>query len=527
MEVFMKKLITAMLALCLLVSLAACSGGSNVDSFLKEVSGLWYSNGNSEGEMLRIKEDGSWEYYAGGSDNDMTDSGGKDSMSYDETFENWFFDSSTEQGTTYSVEPEDNETLKFSGVLFVRAEISSGLSEYNGEWYLDGDSEQEFYRFENGDWDLWTARVDGGRTTESNGHLVYKGGENKRLTITDGWGDVNIECTFNGDNEINADGKTYVRLNGLTEDYDMTFDSAEEENAESSETSNLELVYGEYYYLDGDSEAYYFYFYDESAFDFFSSEAGVTYPGVYSVDGNTITLNYDDGDTGSLTIEEGGAAVVTDSGDRCTITVADSGEADAEETDTEAVYDVFGDYYQSIDREIDAYSYLSFYPDGTLTMYYDGDEFDATYEVSGDRLTITNSGNGETIELTVLDEDNLFNGSSGVSFVRWDAYDNADGGGDDIEASADQTDISGYYYCYYGSDATGDTLYFNSDGTYEAVSSDGTTGTGEWSFDEWGELQLSGDAVLTLYDETVSELMLHIASDGELYYGTDYVFSKE
>ncbi|MDR1559609.1 MAG: hypothetical protein LBS84_07935, partial [Clostridiales bacterium] len=220
----MKKFITALLAICVIISVTGCSGGSgDLKSFLAKAEGDWYMRGDSSSEMLRISEDGAWELYEppeSGGERFVGEHGGADSIVYDSENKNWSFGG---EKYIYSCEMTGDGQMTFKGVTFVTANESRNLSErFDGKWYLNGDSEQDYYIFEDGRWDFYE-RIGRGYASTETGYLTYRGGDTKELTVT---GDRSAVFSVAGDDEIKLKdgGQSYLRLEGV--DYDDSGSSA-------------------------------------------------------------------------------------------------------------------------------------------------------------------------------------------------------------------------------------------------------------------------------------------------------------
>jgi hypothetical protein len=299
----MKRFITALLAICAIISITGCSGGSgNLNSFLAEAEGDWYMRGDSSSEMLRISEDGAWELYVlpeSGGEKLVGEHGGADSLRYDSEHEEWRFEG---EKYIYNGKMTGDGQMLFKGVTFVVAEESRNLSErFDGKWYLNGDSEQDYYIFEGGRWDFYEKIGMGYASTET-GYLVYRGGDTKELTVT---GDRSAVFSVVDDDEIRLKdgGQPYLRLEGLDDD-------------DSDSSANAGIVTGKFYFLNGDIDSYSLYFYDEEYVDFDTPE-GETHEGTYSIDGNTMTVIFTEtGIVNILEIEDDGTALLDEQGER-------------------------------------------------------------------------------------------------------------------------------------------------------------------------------------------------------------------
>jgi hypothetical protein len=300
----MKKFLTALLAIGVIISIAGCSGGGggNLKSFLAKAEGDWYMRGDSSSEMLRIAEDGAWELYVlpeGGGEKIVGDQGGADSITYDSEDKVWNFGG---ENYIFDCEMVDDGEMIFKGVTFVTAVESRNLSErFDGKWYLDGDDEQDYYIFDGGRWDFYE-RIGLGYASTETGYISYRGGDTKELTVT---GDRSAVFSIVGDDEISSKdgGQSYLRLEGL--DYD-----------DSGSGANAGITTKSFYYLDGDMSSYSLYFYDEEYVDFDTPE-GETFEGTYFIDDNYLVITFTEtGIENILQIEDGGATLLDEQGER-------------------------------------------------------------------------------------------------------------------------------------------------------------------------------------------------------------------
>jgi hypothetical protein len=311
----MKKFTTALLAICAILFITGCSGGSgDLKSFLAEAEGDWYMYGDSSNEMLRISEDGAWELYMlpeSGGEKFVGEQGGADSSVYDSENKVWNFGG---EKYIYNCEMTGDGQMFFKGATFVAAHESRNLSErFDGKWYLDGDSEQDYYIFENGTWDFYES-IGMGYSSTDTGYLVYRGGDTQELTAVESFvGDLFAVFSVVAEDEISLkdDGRSYLRLEGL----DSESDEATPDYDDGDSSANAGITTGSFYYLDGDFDSYSLYFYDEIDFDFDTPE-GETHEGTYSIDGNTLTIVFTEtGVENTLEIEDDGATLIDDQGE--------------------------------------------------------------------------------------------------------------------------------------------------------------------------------------------------------------------
>ena len=276
----MKKISLVLLTLFLLVSLPGCAlaDAGKVKSFLKEAEGVWYVHGNSKDEMLKITEDGKWEYYSpenGMGGRTLTDSG---TIAYNTDYKIYDF---TTEDITYPCEPVKNGVLVFKSINFITGEESGDLNNLNGNWYLDGDSSKDYYSFAGGEWQFFEASG-GGHSSVDYGNLDYRGGDKQELTAGVATSDSPF-ATFSiaGSDEIRSDGRVYLRI----ADSDLPPDEPDDSDITTPSTA---ISLSGFYYLDGDTTMDSLYFYSDNTVDYDSADTD-TMEGTYYIEGNILT----------------------------------------------------------------------------------------------------------------------------------------------------------------------------------------------------------------------------------------------
>ena len=203
----MKKIIGVLLVLCVIITITACSGSEGkLDGFLTKAEGDWYLHGNSADEMLRVSSDGSWELHGPVDEEGEREVMDFGTISYDEEYKNFGFESGDK---IYPAEAVQDGILTFKSMRYFPAEESRDLGErFDGEWYLEGDTDQDHYTFESGMWKFWR-----GYASSENGSLEYRGGDRQELTAIDrNTDEAFAEFTIEGEDEIKVDSQSYVRL---------------------------------------------------------------------------------------------------------------------------------------------------------------------------------------------------------------------------------------------------------------------------------------------------------------------------
>jgi len=310
-----RKLITALTVLFVAAALAACSAAGDLKGFLAKAEGDWYFYGNSADALVRVYEDGKWEYYAPKSEN-----GGlrlewgrvtydSDNKSYMLTDENG--------GVSYTCELKDG-LMSFKSGTLVAAEESRDLAErFDGEWYPDADENADHYEFTNGRWKFWK-----GSGSSDSGILMYRGGDRKTLTCIDPYADEPFAIfTVEDTDKLMSGGKTYVRAEApkapespatdiaLAEEHSIS----DEENAKDGGDSFEDAVIttGVFYYLHSDSELESLYFISGNTVDI-DSPGEDTVEGTYSVSGDILTITIDGEDYEFIIRTEQGVQILED-----------------------------------------------------------------------------------------------------------------------------------------------------------------------------------------------------------------------
>lgn len=330
----MKKLISICLALIVMVSIAACDGGKGgrLKELLREAEGNWYLHGNSRAEMLRISADGSYEKFAA-----LEDGEDFGTLNLVETGKILALDKDATRPFSFNVNDDKHTRYASDGILdgvlhhydgnYYPASISGDLREkFGGEYYADGDMDQDYYEVENGEW--WFCRNDGsGIVSTDSGWLEYYGGDRQELRLLDSRGGLFATLSIVSETELadQTGGISYLLANALFSDYDDNFgglgeetigsDTYEYANNESSE-SNAFIKEFEFYYLNGDSDSISLYFFSDGTVDI-DVPGENTLEAVYSVDGGVVTIAAGaTDDVLTMTIEDNGETLVDGSGER-------------------------------------------------------------------------------------------------------------------------------------------------------------------------------------------------------------------
>lgn len=288
----MKKLMSWLLVLCLLAFLTGCSGGTagKLNGFLAKAEGDWCVHGNSADEMLRVSKDGTWELHGVPDDEGeraVIESG---TISYEKDDDLFIFEN---EDYAYYCESEKDGTLVFANSRYFPAEESCDLGErFNGDWYLDGDTNQDHYTFEAGSWTFWR-----GSGSSEYGYLEYRGDETQELIAIDpGTGEEFAKFSIAGEEELKIDGQSYIRTESELDYYADSFFN--------------ELYTNFFYYLNGDTDSYSLYFFEDGSVDLDHPE-DETVEGTFYIEEDTITITWNNmGGEMVLTIEDKGETLI-------------------------------------------------------------------------------------------------------------------------------------------------------------------------------------------------------------------------
>jgi len=230
----LRKLISTLLVICLTVSITGCSpdnsqdsppisptsypndsGDSNkeIERFLKDAVGDWFRFGNLYDESLEILGDGTWVYldrYVDGRA-ELLATGTIKFNEFDEDVMQYEDEMSNRR---YACNPVKDGILYFNGRPYIHKEDSIlGLDQYEGDWYIDGDRDKDYYKFESGEWRFYEASGMGHSSTSSeSGYLIWHGG--KDVLVADlASGEYNPFAIFTIEGEeLKSGGKSYVRV---------------------------------------------------------------------------------------------------------------------------------------------------------------------------------------------------------------------------------------------------------------------------------------------------------------------------
>ncbi|MGI6579964.1 MAG: hypothetical protein ACOX3H_06980 [Saccharofermentanales bacterium] len=398
----------------------------NLETFLSEAEGDWYAYGNLDDLKLTINTDGS---FTADYDDQTTDEG---TISYDEDNEKFAFEG-REQG--YYGEFLEEDILLFWGNRYYRADQSIEFGQYNGSWYLDGDLDSDYYELEDGKW-MFMAKQSSGHATDGQGHMEYRGGDEYQLHLYEYVDDDEpiVAFNINGENELimKENGASYERIDtgdDSSSDFDIDVFLSDDETDEEDESgwvieevseSESGIKYEYPYFADGDVAGGRLYLNEDGTCLITSSESDVR-GGTYSEDkdAGTIEITVDGGDTVVLSVEDDGASLESEQGERL-ICVAAQYLPDKNGEYPDAYYDhpitPGSTYYLNGDH--DDYS-LFFFDISSVTLKYsaDDEELFAYYSIDDDVMKISEMDSFDGFELTIGDDGKTLVTEDGERFL--------------------------------------------------------------------------------------------------------------
>ncbi|MGI6507925.1 MAG: hypothetical protein ACOX4A_06005 [Saccharofermentanales bacterium] len=436
MKRIMKQMVVWALILILVGSLAGCGGSEKkpegvLETFLSKAAGDWYCCGNLEDRKLTINADGTFviDY-----DSETTDEGNID---YDEDMELLSFDGQ-EQG--YVCELLDDDTLEFWGWHYYRAEQSIEFGRIYGDWYLDGDTDLDYYAFEDGKWMLMGA-TDNGHETAGQGYVEYRGTKEYPLQLFENYSDSGepvVAFRIEGEDELIMEdgGTSYMRIDADDDGSDDEEIDETDETDESDETdeeidgnnwviadveesaSGLKFQYP--YFANGDVTGGRLFLGEEGGFLTINPASEESY-GQYSedLDAGTVTFTLDDsGESFTAFVEDNGAVLRSEEGDLL-ICVAAQFLPDKNGEYPDAYYNhpipPNSYYYQNGDHDSGS---LFFYDIlGVATTSPDGDVMGAYYSINGDVLQIGWVDVFDGFSLTIEDGGKTLVAENGERFI--------------------------------------------------------------------------------------------------------------
>lgn len=316
----MKKLTSICLALILIMSLAACGGTAPLGKFLSEAEGDWYLHGDSREEMLRISADGSYEKYAALEDDEefgtqnLIESG---TIFYDKDSKAIKFEFPDGEGSMLFTGEMSDGILKTYDGNYYPSNVSGSLQEkFDGHFYANGDTAEDYYWLEDGEWLFNHDDEDTGISDQSHqGDLEYNGDRQELYMVEDTMDEdafATMDIVSETELKDKDSGVSYLLVDSGIADDDEYYGDDEGSSGEPWDLIQLD----EHYYLDGDNESVSLYFYADGTVHISAPGEGEL-DGTYSVDGDIVTIAADGtDDVLPLTIEDDGSTLVDMDGGR-------------------------------------------------------------------------------------------------------------------------------------------------------------------------------------------------------------------
>ncbi len=434
----MKQLFALALALLLVGSLFACGGSDEkpadetekkpdgkLETFLSDAKGDWYAYGNLNDQKITINEDGT---FIADYDATTTNEG---TISYDEDSERFMFEG--QEQSSYGDLLEDG-ILRCWGARYYRAEQSIEFGQFNGNWYLDGDTNYDYYTFTDGKWMLMAAQP-GGHATGGQGHVEYRDGDEYQLCLFEYVEDDEPIAAFRieGEDELimEADSASYVRLDAgdddpdddNDDDYDNDDDDTQDKKLweiDDVEESELGIKYQYPYFVEGDVAEGRLYINDDGTFVVTTSGADPK-SGTFTedLDAETITFTFDDtGDTFEFSVEDDGAVLESDEGLMICVVAKYLPDEDGEYPDAYYEHPITPFSYYYLNGDPDGYS-LFFFDFSAVTVKYsvDDEELIAYYSIDGDTMKISEMESFDGFVLTIEDDGKTLVSEDGQRFL--------------------------------------------------------------------------------------------------------------
>ncbi len=176
------KVLAVAIIVLLMLGLSGCEGKDDT----LNIYGTWYRDGNANSAMFVVNNDNTWQHYKLQEDFSLALEGQGTVIDTSDSKEIKLLQDDGE----YRLYSLKNDIIKFSnhsGIYYIRDTDSIDYTEYEGTWYLDGDSSKDYYNIgANGSWDYFKVQgggaysVDGGFCTwdaKKKQILAYQDGE--------------------------------------------------------------------------------------------------------------------------------------------------------------------------------------------------------------------------------------------------------------------------------------------------------------------------------------------------------------
>lgn len=244
-----KKLVAIFALCCLCLSIAGCSTAS-VEQFASDAAGTWHRHGNLQDVMIEVQSDGTWSYK--GFDNGEWVTMGVGTIVYNQDYKSFEF--INDMSTSVNMVGLDKDGALTFASGFYRAELSiDGFDQYDGDWYLDGDKDKNYFSLEGGEWSFSEAQ-DTGHVSVDSGYLVWDGKKNELVARKSPDEAPFAVFTVGDDSELKKGVESYIRAENPADAGDLDDSGSGDADQNANENPPL-ILFDTNYYLDGDVES--------------------------------------------------------------------------------------------------------------------------------------------------------------------------------------------------------------------------------------------------------------------------------
>lgn len=380
----MKRILTGMLILCLMVLAAGCSEEANASNdpakFAEANSGTWYRYGNTQDDKLIIYDDGTWEHYE-----DSETISAEGIIEYDKEDKKLDFVNVAER-IYFPCFMYDDGALEFNFSRYFPEENSmDGFDEYFGSWYLDGDTSKEYLTINTfGEstvrW-LYSVPLDetGQSVEQRSGELIWNGIKN--VFIADDYPDEDFAVfTIKDTGVLSSNGKDYILVK-----YDDYYED-DFETEDDYDNDDLQVM-GVNFYLNGDHESEVLCLYlEDNTFSITAPDWPDDILGTYSVDDSIVTLTVGENEF-YYEVKDNSTKLVDEYGNEYVYIGEYDFETEADSSSQET--DIIGGEFYYLNGDSESESLYFFTIDNTVDLDIPGqDTIEGAYSISGNILTV-------------------------------------------------------------------------------------------------------------------------------------------
>ena len=296
-------LLTA-LSVLLVTVLSGCGGGGSAEDFTKKTAGTWHRNGNLQDVQLEILDDGSWTTAENKDGSWETTEQG--TLSYHKEYQTFQFETD-DKFYPVSHNTQSGEVFHFRNDNYYReADSVDGFVKFDGLWYKEGNIDNEYFAFADGEW-KWFEPQGMAHVSVESGNLAWNGSEGELVAFSYSDGEKFAIFTPADSGELMVAGEPYVWIAGV-ESGDSSGDIGE------AASGDVSIITYDFYYLDGEVDDHSLFFYDGDQVDIDDGSGSVQ--AVYNIVGGEVVITMPDGTRiGTLTILEPGLLMDNDGGE--------------------------------------------------------------------------------------------------------------------------------------------------------------------------------------------------------------------